>query len=258
MDLTSVSFDDQSCMTSSVTSNLRQRPMAPRVHRLKKLWGHKGELAPAVRYPPFNSLTPRQKAESPRIPGALYKMYKYPEVAESDVRKWMASLPHNEQELRRALRTQLPGAGGGGGSSASGCSPPLSARSGAASSSASGVSFGEEPEERLLQRRQEQAAKLEELVRKVRPSVGTDSDLIRSGMVRLQKLREPLPVISQAMNAVQEEQTAEQHSEEEGDAGGLDNTPVRNEVENKATQDEDWQWKATAREISVPAGGRKQ
>eukprot|EP00930_Biecheleria_cincta_P058106 TRINITY_DN43958_c0_g1_i1.p1 TRINITY_DN43958_c0_g1~~TRINITY_DN43958_c0_g1_i1.p1 ORF type:complete len:288 (-),score=49.72 TRINITY_DN43958_c0_g1_i1:57-920(-) len=127
------------------------------------------------RYPPFNCLTPREKAQSPRMPGALHQMYREPEVSHGHRKRWLAGLPHNEKLLRHELDRKFPGSPDmllSARSTASEGPPPL-------------------PQEEIVRHRTEHAAKLETLIRKVAPSKDSDAPIIVAAKRRLQRLREP-------------------------------------------------------------------
>ncbi|CAK9021733.1 unnamed protein product [Durusdinium trenchii] len=139
----------------------------------KKLGGRFASFfdAPA-RSPRFTYLSPRDKSlQSPRFPGALHALYRQPEAQAVIANAWCKSLPSNERNLRRLLSERLP------------LPDPPSAQS-----------TPREPPDRLIEMREEQAQRLERLLRKVRPGKGPDAPLIRAAELRLKRLQEPLPV----------------------------------------------------------------
>lgn len=135
------------------------------------------------RYPPFSNLTPREKAQSPRMPGALHQIYQEPAVSHGHRKRWLAGLPHNEKLLRHELDRKFPGLP----------DLPLSARSTAASEGPPPL-----PPEELARYCTEHAAKLETLIRKVAPSKSIDAPIIVAAKRRLQRLREPATTLQGA------------------------------------------------------------
>jgi len=141
----------------------------------------------AEKYPPFASLTPREKAASPRIPRALHALYEKPQAETSLVDKWMSGLPRNEKLLRQALSEKIPGSQ----------DPPCSPRQ------------PMEPHEKLLQRRKDQAERLEVLIKKVTPSKHAEDPVLKAAAVKLQRLQGPPPSTLEPLQEQSQENAGE-------------------------------------------------
>ncbi|CAK9021734.1 unnamed protein product [Durusdinium trenchii] len=181
----------------------------------KKLGGRFASFfdAPA-RSPRFTYLSPRDKSlQSPRFPGALHALYRQPEAQAVIANAWCKSLPSNERNLRRLLSERLPLPGRL-------CSRPICQF--ASHSPRSLCASPDPPPDRLIEMREEQAQRLERLLRKVRPGKGPDAPLIRAAELRLKRLQEPLPV--------QEQLEPEVKLEEEGVVPPIAEDPELDEI----------------------------
>ncbi|CAK9021735.1 unnamed protein product [Durusdinium trenchii] len=203
----------------------------------KKLGGRFASFfdAPA-RSPRFTYLSPRDKSlQSPRFPGALHALYRQPEAQAVIANAWCKSLPSNERNLRRLLSERLPLPGRARGSPSFNskgtlpaqfdhagrlCSRPICQF--ASHSPRSLCASPDPPPDRLIEMREEQAQRLERLLRKVRPGKGPDAPLIRAAELRLKRLQEPLPV--------QEQLEPEVKLEEEGVVPPIAEDPELDEI----------------------------